>query len=675
MTNEMKVIKRDGRQECVSFDKITRRVSSLCEGLKSADAVRVAQKVVQGVHDGVTTSELDDLAAQTAAGMSAQHPDYAKLAARISISNLHKMTVPSIRAVYHVLADDVREFAELHREALDAAFDWELDFRYDFFGFKTLERSYLMRDEQGKRIVERPQVMLMRIALGIHVGNLEDTLETFRLMRDGVFTHATPTMFNAGTKHPHLASCFLMPVCDDSIEGISETWKRCALISKSAGGIGFSTTNVRASGSLIKSTGGRSSGIVPMLRVFDGIARYVDQGGGKRKGAFAAYLEPWHGDVRAFLDLKKNHGIEELRARDLFYALDPDLFMKRVQENGKWTLFCPSQCPDLVDLYGEAFEKRYVEYEQEGVGIETITAQELWFAILDAQIETGTPYMLYKDACNLKSNQQNLGTIRCSNLCTEIVQYSSPTEIAVCNLASLSLPAFVTKHEFDFEAFANAVRVTTRNLNRVIDRNAYAREEARHSNMKHRPIGLGVQGLADVFVMLDMPFGSDASRKLNRNIFETMYYASLDASCALAEKDGPYDSYEGSPRPKASFSSISGTWTSIRAATIGGRCGSAFFSMASETLCWSRRCPRRLPRKFWATMNASNPSPATSTRAAFLLGSLRSSTNTSWSAFRLKDFGRRTFVSKSSRPMARCSPFEQFRTPSRRSFVRRGRLV
>lgn len=554
----MAVLKRDGRCEPVSFDKILRRVSSLCKGLASADSVRVAQRVVQGVYDGVTTAELDELAAQTAAGLSSQHPDYARLAARVAISNLHKMTTPSISAVYHVLSEEVRAFAEENLEAIDASFDWELDFRYDFFGFKTLERSYLAKDEQGKRIVERPQVMLMRIAIGIHCGHLDDVLETFRLMRDGVFTHATPTMFNAGTNHPHLASCFLMPVCDDSIEGIADTWKRCAMISQSAGGIGFSTSNVRASGSLIRSTGGRSSGLVPMLRVFNDIARYVDQGGGKRKGAFAAYLEPWHGDVRAFLDMKKNHGIEELRARDLFYALwIPDLFMRRVEANAKWTLFCPMKCPDLVDLYGAAFDARYEEYERAGVGVETIAAQDLWFAILDSQIETGTPYMLYKDACNSKSNQKNLGTIRCSNLCTEIIQYSSPDEIAVCNLASLSLPSFVHKSDidstdsdgavFDFDAFAAAVRVVTRNLNRVIDRNSYAREEAKHSNLRHRPIGLGVQGLADVFVLMDMPFGGEASRLLNRNIFETMYFAALDASCQLAERDGPYETYEGSP--------------------------------------------------------------------------------------------------------------------------------
>tara|TARA_B110000046_G_scaffold20720_3_gene19625 strand:+ start:1345 stop:3738 length:2394 start_codon:yes stop_codon:yes gene_type:complete len=549
------VVKRDGRREPVSFDKILRRVTSLCDGLKAVDVVKIAQRVVQGVHDGVTTSQLDELAAQTAAALAAHHPDYAKLAARVAVSNLHKMTEGSLHAVAHALADDVRAFYAAHASAIDGALDWDKDFRYDYFGFKTLERSYLLRDAASMHVIERPQVMLMRVALGIHCGDLDAALETYRLMSQGVFTHATPTMFNAGTPHPHLASCFLLPVAADSIEGIYDTLKRTALISKGAGGIGFSVSNVRAAGSRIASTGGRSAGILPFLRVFDATARAVDQGGGKRKGAFAAYLEPWHADVRVFLDMKKPHGIEELRARDLFYALwIPDLFMKRVEANASWSLFCPSTCPELVDLWGPAFEARYAACEAEGKAVATLPAQELWFAILDAQIESGVPYLLYKDACNRTSNQQHLGTIRSSNLCTEIVQYSSADEVAVCNLASLSLPAFVVDGEgarggasFDFAAFAHAVRVVTRNLNKVIDRNAYPLEEARRSNLRHRPLGLGVQGLADVFLMLDMPYDGAAARALNMQVFEALYHAALDASCALAERDGPYATYAGSP--------------------------------------------------------------------------------------------------------------------------------
>ena len=547
------VIKRDGRREAVSFDKILRRVQTLADGLQATDTVRVAQRVVQGVRDGVTTVELDELAAQTAAALATQHPDYAHLAARISVSNLHKQTEASMRAVFPSLAHDVRAFCEDNLKVLDDSLVWSRDFQYDYFGFKTLEKSYLIRDADGV-IVERPQVMHMRVACGIHCGDLKSVLETYDLMSRGVFTHATPTMFNAGTKAPHLASCFLLPVADDSIVGIADTWKRCAVISKSAGGIGFSTSNVRATGSAIQSTGGRSNGLLPMLRVFDAIGRYVDQGGGKRKGAFAAYLEPWHADVRVFLDMKKNHGMDELRARDLFYALwIPDLFMKRVESNGEWTLFCPSKCSDLVDLVGDAFESRYAEYEAAGVGVATLKAQDLWFAILDAQIETGTPYMLYKDACNRKSNQQNLGTIRSSNLCTEIIQFSSEDEVAVCNLASIALPRFVvtgTSHQeswFDHDALAAVVCVVTRNLNKVIDRNAYPLAEAKRSNLRHRPIGMGVQGLADVFMMLDVPYDSDEARALNRDIFETIYYAAVAASCTLAERDGAYDSYLGSP--------------------------------------------------------------------------------------------------------------------------------
>lgn len=550
MSIRVAVIKRDGRSESVAFDKILTRVTTLCDGLSSVDPVRVAQKVIQGVHDGVRTSDLDYLASETAAALAAQHPEYSQLAARIAISNLQKMTSGSLEAIFPFLAEDVLAFAVEHLQALNEALDWSADRRYDYFGFKTLERSYLLRDQTTGNVVERPQVMLMRVSLGIHCGNLEDVLETYRLLSQGAFTHATPTMFNSGTKLPTLASCFLLPIQEDSIQGIFDTQTRCALISKSAGGIGFSVTNVRAAGSGISSTGGRSAGLLPMLRCFDATARYVDQGGGKRKGAFAAYLEPWHADVRVFLDLKKNHGAEELRARDLFYALwIPDLFMKRVEANEYWTLFCPSKCSDLIDLHGKAFEDRYMAYESdpEGPAVSRVLAQELWFAILDAQIETGTPFMLYKDACNAKSNQKHLGTIRSSNLCTEIVQYSSAEEVAVCNLASVSLPHFVRDGAFDHEALASVVRVVTRNLNKVIDRNFYACEEARQSNLRHRPIGMGVQGLADVFAALEEPFDGEAARAINRDIFETLYYAGLDASCTLAERDGAYETYVGSP--------------------------------------------------------------------------------------------------------------------------------
>ena len=549
----MQVIKRDGAREPVSFDKILRRVTSLCGGLANVDPVRVAQRVVQGVHDGVWTSSLDDLASETAAGFASHHPEYSLLAARVAVSNLHKKTRPSVLAVVDQLADDVAAVVRAHSSQIDHELVWERDFRYDYFGFKTLERSYLLRGREDA-VIERPQVMLMRVALGIHVDSLADAFETYHLMSSGAFVHATPTMFNSGTRHPHLASCFLLPVMDDSIEGIYETQKRCALISKSAGGIGFSVSNVRAEGSRIQSTGGRSAGILPMLRCYEATARYVDQGGGKRKGAFAAYLEPWHADVRIFLEMKKNHGAEELRARDLFYALwIPDLFMKRVEQNEMWTLFCPSKCPDLVDLYGEAFEARYQAYEAtDGVGVARIRAQTLWFSILDSQIETGTPYMLYKDACNRKSNQQNLGTIRSSNLCTEIVQFSSDAEIAVCNLASLSLPHFVSSDgdghlTFDYDELQRVTAVITRNLNKVIDRNHYARDEARRSNLRHRPMGIGVQGLADVFAMLDVAFDSERAAEINRTIFETIYFASVSTSCALAQAEGTYASYKGSP--------------------------------------------------------------------------------------------------------------------------------
>ena len=543
------IVHSDGTREPVSFDRILRRVQEQAYGLDAVDAIRVSQRVVQGIHDGVTTVQLDELASETAASLSSQHPEYSHLAARISISRLHKATSESMTCIFHVMADDVRAFVTENLERIDAAIVWERDFRYDYFGFRTLHKSYLVRDPTTGDVVERPQIMLMRVAAGIHCGDLDAMLETYDQMTRGIFTHATPTMFNAGTVSPSLASCFLLPISEDSIQGIFDTNTKCALISKSAGGIGFSVSNVRATGSRIRSSGGSSSGLLPMLRCFEATARYVDQGGGKRNGAFCAYLEPWHADVRIFLDMKKNHGAEELRARDLFYALwIPDLFMKRVEANAEWSLMCPSVCGDLVDVYGDEFEARYREYEaQADHVVSTVKAQELWFAILDAQIETGTPFMLYKDACNTKSNQKNLGTIRSSNLCTEIVQYSSPEESAVCNLASVAWPTFVVDGDVDYRALAHTVRIVTRNLNRVIDRNSYACPEARTSNLRHRPIGIGVQGLADVFALLGTPFDSPTARRVNVCIFETIYFAALEASCQLAERDGPYETYAGSP--------------------------------------------------------------------------------------------------------------------------------
>ena len=543
------IVKRDGSREPISFDKILHRVVSSCNGtLPGADPVRVAQRVVQGVRDGVTTEALDALAADTAAALSSQHPDYSFLAARLCVVALHERTQPSVRAIVEFLSADVRAFAEAHLEALDAFLVWSRDFSYDYFGYKTLERSYLLRDACDV-VVERPQVMLMRVALGIHCGDLPAVQETYDLLSRGVFTHATPTMFNAGTPHPTLASCFLLPVVEDSTEAIFDTLKRCALISKSAGGLGLSVSNVRCQGSLIRSTRGKSEGLCPMLRVFEATARYINQGGGKRRGALAAYLEPWHPDVLTFLDMKKNHGPPELRALDLFYGLwIPDLFMRRVEAEASWSLFCPSRCGDLQDLHGEEFDRRYEAYEAAGLATATVPASKVWTAILEAQVETGTPYMLYKDACNAKSNQSNLGTIRSSNLCTEVVQFSSADEVAVCNLASLALPAFVRSDGvFDHEALAHATRVLTRNLNRVIDRSEYALEEARRSNARHRPVGIGVQGLADVFALLHLPYDGPEAKTLNRHLFETIYFAAVSESCALARVDGPYETFATSP--------------------------------------------------------------------------------------------------------------------------------
>lgn len=564
----MFVVKRDGRKEPVSFDKITDRVRILCYELNElVDPVKVAMRVIEGLYDGVTTSELDNLAAETAASMTVTHPDYAQLAARIAVSNLHKNTKKSFSEtmvdLYHyvnprtgkkspLLADDVYEVVMANAEKLDSTIIYNRDFNYDYFGFKTLERSYLLKIN-GK-IVERPQHMLMRVSVGIHLNDIDAAIETYELMSKKYFTHATPTLFNAGTPKPQMSSCFLLTMKDDSIEGIYDTLKQTAKISQSAGGIGLSIHNVRATGSYIAGTNGTSNGIVPMLRVFNDTARYVDQGGGKRKGSFAIYVEPWHADIFDFLDLKKNHGKEEMRARDLFYAMwISDLFMKRVEADASWTLMCPNECPGLYDVYGEEFEKLYESYEAAGKGRKTIKARELWEKILESQIETGTPYMLYKDSANRKSNQKNLGTIRSSNLCTEILEYTSEDEVAVCNLASISLPMFVENGTFNHQHLYDVTKRITRNLNRVIDRNYYPVEEARNSNMRHRPVGLGVQGLADAFILLRMPFTSDEAKQLNQDIFETIYFAAVTASMELAKEEGPYSTFKGSPISQGEF--------------------------------------------------------------------------------------------------------------------------
>jgi ribonucleoside-diphosphate reductase alpha chain len=559
----MYVVKRDGRREQVQFDKITARVKKLCYGLhQKVDPVSVAMRVIEGVYDGVTTSELDNLAAEVAATNAVNHPDYAKLASRIAVSNLHKTTHKSFSEVMRslhtytdpvtgapaaLIADDVMEIIEANTEVLDSAIIYDRDFSYDYFGFKTLERSYLLKLEG--QVAERPQQMLMRVSVGIHKDDIESAIKTYNLMSEGWFTHATPTLFNAGTPKPQMSSCFLLTTQEDSISGIYDTLKQCAKISQNAGGIGLAIHDVRATGSYIRGTNGTSNGIVPMLRVFNDTARYVDQGGGKRKGSFAVYIEPWHADVFDFLDLKKNHGKEEQRARDLFYALwVPDLFMKRVEADGEWTLMCPNECPGLADTWGPEFEALYEKYEAEGKGRKTIKAQELWFKIVESQIETGVPYMLYKDAANGKSNQQNLGTIRSSNLCTEIIEYTAKDEVAVCNLASIALPKFVNEDlSFDHDKLFEVTYQVTKNLNRVIDRNFYPIVEARNSNMRHRPVGLGVQGLADAFIMMRFPFESEEARQLNKDVFETIYYAACCASKDLAIEEGPYETFKGSP--------------------------------------------------------------------------------------------------------------------------------
>eukprot|EP00931_Biecheleriopsis_adriatica_P100755 TRINITY_DN759_c0_g1_i8.p1 TRINITY_DN759_c0_g1~~TRINITY_DN759_c0_g1_i8.p1 ORF type:complete len:806 (+),score=226.88 TRINITY_DN759_c0_g1_i8:62-2479(+) len=570
MAQSLHVVKRDGQHQEVKFDNITKRILNLCEGLdaKYVEPVPITQKVIEGFYNGISTAEVDTLAAETCAYMSQRHPDFSILAARIAISNLHKNSSDSFYETckvlyeYHdqqgrtaaLLSEEVWKFVADNAEKLDAAIDFKRDLGYDYFGFKTLEKSYLLR-VHGK-IVERPQHMIMRAACGIHIGDLEAALQTYDLMSRKFFTHATPTLFNAGTPMPQMSSCFLLTMKGDNIEGIYDTLKQCALISKSAGGIGVAISNIRAQGSYIRGTNGYSNGLVPMLRNFNETARYVDQGGGKRKGSFAMYLEPWHADIYDFLELRKNHGKEEQRARDLFYGLwIPDLFMRRVKEDKEWTLFCPNEAFDqesnkgLIDVWGPEFEKMYERLEAEGKGRKTVKAQQLWFRILESQMETGTPYMLYKDHANRKSNQQNLGTIHCSNLCTEIIEYTSADEVAVCNLASISLPAFAsnTGEEYNFQRLYEVTKVVTKNLNKVIDRNYYPVEEARRSNMRHRPVGLGVQGLADAFLMMKLPFEGERARRLNEDIFETIYFAACEASCELAALEGPYETYEGSP--------------------------------------------------------------------------------------------------------------------------------
>jgi len=564
----MNVVKRDGRKEPIMFDKITARVRKLCYGLNElVDPVKVAMRVIEGLYDGVTTSELDNLAAEIAATMTTSHPDYARLAARISVSNLHKNTKKSFSEVMTdlyeyvnprtgkkapLLSDEVFEVIKSNAEELDSTIIYNRDFGYDYFGFKTLERSYLLK--LNGKIAERPQHMLMRVSVGIHMNDLAAVKETYELMSKKYFTHATPTLFNSGTPKPQMSSCFLLTMKDDSIDGIYDTLKQTAKISQSAGGIGLSIHNVRATGSYISGTNGTSNGIVPMLRVFNDTARYVDQGGGKRKGSFAIYVEPWHADIFDFLDLKKNHGKEEMRARDLFYAMwIPDLFMQRVQDDAEWTLMCPNECPGLYKCHSEEFEALYHKYEAEKKGRKTVKARELWEKILESQIETGTPYMLYKDAANRKSNQKNLGTIRSSNLCTEIMEYTSKDEVAVCNLASIALPMFVKNGEFDHKELFKVTKRVTKNLNRVIDRNYYPVIEAQNSNFRHRPVGLGIQGLADAFIMLRLPFTSDEAKKLNQEIFETLYFAAVTASMEEAKADGPYESYKGSPISEGLF--------------------------------------------------------------------------------------------------------------------------
>jgi len=571
----MHVVKRDGNKEPVSFDKVLRRIQKASRGL-SVHPDALAQRVLSQIFDGVKTTDLDELAAQLAASLSTQHPDYATLASSLTVSNHHKNTNYTFAEVVKMLAnqkskhtgkairyvsEELEVVAEMNAGAIEARINYKRDYDFDYFGFKTLEKSYLLKDTAG-RILERPQHMWMRVALGLWtkganttVADLAQAFETYDLMSKKIYTHATPTLFNAGTPRPQLSSCFLLAMKDDSIDGIYDTLKDCAKISKYAGGIGLHIHNIRARGSLIEGTNGKSNGIVPMIRNFNSTARYVDQGGGKRNGSFAIYLEPWHADVEDFLKLKLNTGNEEERGRDLFYALwIPDLFMRRVEEDGLWSLFCPNEAPGLADVYGDEFDALYTKYEAEGRARKSVSAQKLWFKVLDSQMETGTPYLLYKDPANKKSNQKNLGTIKSSNLCTEIIEYSAPDETAVCNLASIALPAFVVTDtadgeatRFDFDKLRSVTNSVVKALNRVIDINFYPTPETRRSNMRHRPIGLGIQGLADVFAMLRLPWETPEAMRMNQLIFEHMYYAAVQASTEMATIEGSYDTFLGSP--------------------------------------------------------------------------------------------------------------------------------
>ena len=565
----MFVIKRNGKKEAVHFDKITARIHKLIYGLSISekDVIEIAKKVIQGIYDNITTTELDNLAAETAAAQTTIHPDFSVLAARIAVSNLHKNTLKSFSKTAQLLyeytdpitqthapliSEEIYKIIRKNADELDSSVIYDRDYNFDYFGFKTLERSYLIRTN-GK-VTERPQHLFMRVALGIHKEDIQAAIETYNLMSEKWFIHATPTLFNAGTPKPQMSSCFLLSMTEDSITGIFDTLKRCALISQSAGGIGVSIHNIRSTGSYIKGTGGISNGIIPMLRVFNDTARYVDQGGGKRKGAIAVYIEPWHLDIFDFIDIRKNHGKEEMRARDLFPALwIPDLFMQRVEADQMWSLFDPNEAQGLYEVYGEKFNELYTTYENEGKFRKQIKARELWTAILEAQIETGTPYMCYKDAVNEKSNQKNIGTIRSSNLCTEIMEYTNADEVAVCNLASLALPRYVSSGGFDFQKLYEVTKIVTRNLNKIIDGNYYPIPETKTSNDRHRPIGLGVQGLADVFLLLRLPFESPEARRLNKDIFETIYFASMEASMDLAKEQGAYSSFAGSPLSEGKF--------------------------------------------------------------------------------------------------------------------------
>ena len=571
----MNVKKRNGQLETVSFDKILKRIKKVGQEVNlKLNYTSLAMKVIDQLYDGISTFKIDELTAEQCASMSSIHPEYNILAGRITVSNHHRNTLVSFTDVMMKLYQyrdkhdkssplvseefitNIKTLTKIvgGKKELDKICEYDRDYLIEYFGFKTLERAYLIRIN-GK-IMERPQHMWLRVSIGIHGNNLEKVLETYEHMSKKYFTHATPTLFNAGTPHPQLSSCYLLSMEGDSIEGIYNTLKDCALISKWAGGIGLHIHNVRATGSHIRGTNGVSNGIVPMLKVFNHTAKYVDQGGGKRNGSFAIYLEPWHADISMFLQMRKNHGDEELKARDLFYALwIPDLFMERIKANGNWTLMCPDECPGLSDVYGKEFVELYEKYELEGKGRETVLARDLWFQVLDAQMETGTPYLLFKDAANQKSNQKNIGVIKSSNLCCEIIEYSDANETAVCNLASIALPSFISKNEegknyFDYEKLHHITKIVTENLNRIIDVNYYPTEKTKTSNLRHRPIGIGVQGLADVFLLLDFAFSSEESKKINRDIFETIYHAALEKSCELAENEGVYETFPGSPASK-----------------------------------------------------------------------------------------------------------------------------